>query len=58
LIRNKIQLDQHGGVNVIQNTDEEEIVNIRLNEEKLRKENIENFYSVVFRTVTWHTKLE
>jgi hypothetical protein len=58
LIRNKIQLDQNGGVNVIQNTDEEEIVNIRLNEEKLRKENIENFYSVVFRTVTWHTKLE
>lgn len=58
LIRNKILQDQHSDVSIVENTEEEEIIKIILNEEKIRKENIENYYSTIFRTVTWNMKDE
>jgi hypothetical protein len=59
IIRNKILLDQEieqeiSYMSVIENVDEEEIINIRQNEERIRKENIEDFYSTIFRTITWN----
>lgn len=62
LIRNKILLDQEieqgisGDVSVIQCVDEEEIINILRSDEKIRKENIESFYSTTFRTITWNIR--
>jgi IS1 family transposase len=57
LIRNKILHDQEieqgiSNVNIIKNTKDEMAI-IRINEEKIRKESIENFYSTIFRTITW-----
>jgi uncharacterized protein (UPF0332 family) len=51
LIRNKILLDQeiYNDVDVVENVDKEEIINIRLNEERIRKESILSWYSTMFR---------
>lgn len=63
LIREKILQDQLielelvGDVVAFENS-EEEITEIRKNVEKIRKENIENYYSTIFRTVLWNVKKE